>query len=50
MNTQLKEAANRQEIPENYRNPGNANTPPALGPTTRELLSVLSNMEAGIAA
>ena len=50
MNTRNKEALSRDYIPENYRNPGNANTAADLSPTTRELLSLLSNLETKIAA
>lgn len=50
MNTHSKEAADREESPENYRNPGNSGTPVDLGPSTRELLNLLSTFETKIAA
>lgn len=50
MNTQLKETAARDYIPENYRNPGNSNAAGQLSPSTRELLSVLGNIGNRIAA
>jgi len=44
MNRKFKETTDRDYIPENYRNPGNSNAAGELSPTTRELLSVLSNI------
>ncbi|NNE22772.1 MAG: hypothetical protein HKN11_09190 [Rhizobiales bacterium] len=50
MNRQIKETADRDYIPENYRNPGNSNAAGELSPSTRELLGVLSNIGNQIAA
>lgn len=50
MKTHIKEVVIREEPPENYQNPGKSAPVAELGPTTRELLNLLSNIETGIAA
>ncbi len=50
MSTASKDTANRQETPENYRKPGNANLAATLAPSACEVLSILNGIEAKIAA
>ena len=50
MNTAIKDTATRQQTPENYRKPGNANLAVTLAPSTCEVLSILNGIEAKIAA
>ena len=49
MNTFNKETRSREDRPDNYRKPGTASANAALGPSTREMLGLLSAFEAAAA-